>query len=429
MSLDGIVVPKGWELQELNELAKNEKNSIRRGPWGGAILKSDFTNDGYKVYQQKNVIYDDFAFGDYFISKEKFEKLKEFSLEPGDIVITYAGTVGKISIVPDSAKPGVMNQNLLKISLNQKRIIPILLIYFLKTSIFWDQVKSRGSAMVAFPPTKKLLKTKIPLPPFTTQKQIVVKLDHILGELEVKKNQILELNTTKKLTDFIESNKFSILQLIRTGFYMGENWKDCPKIKIGDITKVTSGSTPSRDNQEYWNGDIPWIKSGELLDDDIADSLEHISKKGLENSSAKLFPKDTVLIALYGQGKTRGKTGRLLIESSTNQAVCGIFPNSNFLSEYIQFWIRSMYWELRKTAVGGAQPNWNTSTIKEIEIILPPINEQKNIVKKLKKKLHETSQFQKYIRDIIKQKENNIKYINHIQSSILDSAFSGKLIQ
>jgi len=269
----------------------------------------------------------------------------------------------------------------------------------------------------------------LPIPSITIQKEIVKKLDHVLKRIEEKKKEILKLNSAERLTNFLESNKFTILQLIRTGFFSQENWNEYPKMNLGEITRVTSGSTPSRGNPEYWNGDIPWIKSGELLDEDIHDSEEHITKKGLINNSTKLFPKDTILVALYGQGKTRGKTGRLLIEASTNQAVCGIFPNSDFLSEYIQFWIRSMYLELRKTAVGGAQPNWNTTTIKKIEITLPPLDEQKKILGEIKRKLFEMNSFEKQIEFIIEQKNRNLKYINHIQSSVLDSAFSGKLVR
>jgi len=239
----------------------------------------------------------------------------------------------------------------------------------------------------------------------------------------------MELNTPEKLQVLLEMNKFSILQLIRTGSLCTTNWTNVPKIKLGKLTKISSGGTPSRNNSEYWNGDIPWIKSGELLDDVNDDSEEYVTKKGLNDSSAKLFPKDTILVALYGQGKTRGKTGRLLIDASTNQAICGIFPNSNFLSEYVQYWIRSIYWELRKTAPGGAQPNWNSTTIKEIEIKLPSLNEQELIIKKLKKKMSELQKYDKIILNIKEKKLQDIEKINHIQSSILDVAFSGKLIQ
>ena len=419
MSQEEIAVPKGWELKKISDIGHIITGSTPK------TSNSEFYGNDFPFYGPADL-------GSKIEIFESQKGLTQSGLDvsrviPEDsILVQCIGDVGKSSIIK---KMGACNQQINVIIPNLDTVIPKFVYYWINSSFFRNQM-IQNATRTTLPILNKGKFSNLPffLPQLSIQKQIVTKLDHILGELEVKKKEILELNTTKKLTDFIESNKFSTLQLIQTGFYMGEKWKDCPKIKIGDITKVTSGSTPSRDDQENWHGDIPWIKSGELLDDDITDSVEHISKKGLENSSAKLFPKDTVLIALYGQGKTRGKTGRLLIESSTNQAVCGIFPNSNFLSEYVQFWIRSMYLKLRKTFVGGAQPNWNTSTIKEIEIILPPINDQKNIVKKLKKKLHETSQFQKYIMDIIKQKENNIKYINHIQSSILDSAFSGKLL-
>jgi type I restriction enzyme S subunit len=94
---------------------------------------------------------------------------------------------------------------------------------------------------------------------------------------------------------------------------------------VGEITVVTSGGTPDRSNPLYWNnGTIPWIKTGELFDGPIECSQERITEAGLNNSSAKIFPADTVLIALYGQGQTRGRTGILKIPATTNQACAAI---------------------------------------------------------------------------------------------------------
>ena len=104
---------------------------------------------------------------------------------------------------------------------------------------------------------------------------------------------------------------------------------DFPKPKIGDITTVTSGGTPSRDNLSYWGGDIPWIKTGELLDGDIYYSEEHITKKGMENSSAKLFPQGNNFDCTLWPRPTRGRTSRLMIEATTNQACCAILPELN----------------------------------------------------------------------------------------------------
>ena len=422
MSQEEIQIPKGWELKKLSEVCTN----ITSGGTPSRENPSYFDGDipWIKIGDLNN--------SEVFDSKEKItlEGVKNSSakLFPKDTVLfaMYGGQSYLSGITGIAKMICTTNQAICGLECS-KKLDPYFLLYFLQAKMDEIRKLATGGAQLNLN-QNKIKNFQISLPTIIIQQKIVQKLDHILGQLEEKKKQILELNTTEKLTFFLESNKFLSLQLIKTGFFAKEDWKNYPKIKLGKITKITSGSTPSRDNPEYWNGEIPWLKSGELLDGDINDSAEHITKKGLSNSSAKLFPKDTILVALYGQGKTRGKTGRLLIESSTNQAVCGIFPNSNFLSEYVQFWIRSMYLELRKTAVGGAQPNWNTTTIKEIEITLPPLEEQKKIVMKIKKKLLENNNFEKRIKDIMEQKNRNLKYIDRIQLSIFDSAFSGKLV-
>ena len=154
-----------------------------------------------------------------------------------------------------------------------------------------------------------------------------------------------------------------------------------PKVRLGSVTRVTAGGTPSRDETGYWGGEIPWIKTGELRDGDIDNAEETITQAGIENSSAKLFPPNTVLVALYGQGQTRGRTGRLLISAATNQACCAVLPDPAILDAlYVQLWLRSLYLELREEAQGGAQPNWNGGMIKNLEIVIPPLLEQREIV-------------------------------------------------
>ncbi len=193
------------------------------------------------------------------------------------------------------------------------------------------------------------------------------------------------------------------------------------KICLGSLTKVTAGGTPSRDNPSYWNGDIPWIKTGELKDSDIAKSEEHITQFGVDNSSAKLFPPDTVLIALYGQDQTRGRTGRLLIHATTNQACCAILPNSElFDARFIQFWLRSLYIDLREESQGGAQPNWNGALIKRLEIALPSISEQRRIVAEL-------DTLQSQIDKLKQLQAETAAELDALMPSILDRAFKGEL--
>lgn len=158
------------------------------------------------------------------------------------------------------------------------------------------------------------------------------------------------------------------------------NWKKEP---LGKICKTTSGGTPSRKNQSYYqNGTIPWVKSGELENNIITTSEEFITEEGLLNSSAKIFPAGTLLIALYGA--TIGKLAFLGIDAATNQAVCGIFQNENVSLKYLYYYLLFQRPDLIKQGVGGAQPNISQTILKKLEISYPDsITEQQRIVARI----------------------------------------------
>ncbi|MFP8818254.1 restriction endonuclease subunit S [Acinetobacter johnsonii] len=154
------------------------------------------------------------------------------------------------------------------------------------------------------------------------------------------------------------------------------------KIKtIGDIATVSSGGTPSRKEQSYWNGDIPWVTTAEVKFKTILDSAEKITKEGLSNSSAKLFPINTILMAMYGQGKTRGQVAKLGIEASTNQACAAIILSSDYCVDYYYQFLIYQYENIRDMSNSGSQENLSGSIVKSIPVPVPPYFEQQKIAK------------------------------------------------
>ena len=152
--------------------------------------------------------------------------------------------------------------------------------------------------------------------------------------------------------------------------------------KLGDLCKTGSGGTPLKARKEYYEGGtIPWLLSGEVSQGEVRAATNFITQKGLENSSAKLFPKDTVLVAMYGA--TAGQIGKLRFEAATNQAVCGILPNKHFIPEFLFYLLLSRKDELVAQATGNAQPNISQIKIKNTDVPIVPLPEQKRIVKTL----------------------------------------------
>ncbi len=158
-------------------------------------------------------------------------------------------------------------------------------------------------------------------------------------------------------------------------------------VRLHEIAETSSGGTPSRGVKSFYNGDIPWIKSGELPDGEITIVEEKITQLGLESSSAKLVSHGTLVIAMYGA--TVGRLGILTFPAATNQAVCAIVPSSALDRDYLFHWLLSIRSGLIETSFGGAQPNISQSVIRDLEVPLYPIEQQRQIAARLKAQLAE----------------------------------------
>jgi type I restriction enzyme S subunit len=141
---------------------------------------------------------------------------------------------------------------------------------------------------------------------------------------------------------------------------------------LGNFFETTSGGTPSRTEKAYWNGDIPWITTTLVDCRVISAADEFITAEGLKNSSAKLFPKGTVLLAMYGQGKTRGQVALLGIEAATNQACAAILPQNGIDPYFVFAYLAGRYDEIREISNSGGQENLSQGLVRKIHIAIPP---------------------------------------------------------
>lgn len=151
-----------------------------------------------------------------------------------------------------------------------------------------------------------------------------------------------------------------------------------PLIPLGEICSTSSGGTPSRSNPEYFGGEVLWIKSGDLTDGEVIHCDENITDVALRNSSAKLFPRGTVLLAMYGA--TVGKLGMLEVDAATNQAVCGISAPESLDRWFLFFFLLSQRQKLISLSAGGAQPNISQKIVRELLVPVPALPEQRRIV-------------------------------------------------
>ena len=152
---------------------------------------------------------------------------------------------------------------------------------------------------------------------------------------------------------------------------------------LGEIARISSGGTPDRAEPSNWGGDVPWVTTGEIQFNTITDTTEKITEAGLKNSSAKLFPPGTLLMAMYGQGKTRGQVAKLGIEAATNQACAAILlPEAQDTDFFFQY-LSSQYDVIRELGNAGTQQNLSGGILKEVPVPVPPLSEQRRIARVL----------------------------------------------
>lgn len=189
---------------------------------------------------------------------------------------------------------------------------------------------------------------------------------------------------------------------------------------IGALCKVSNGATPSRKILEYWNGEIPWVSSGEVDNCRIKFTKEAITEKGFDNSSVKLLKKGTVLIAMIGEGKTRAQSAILDIDATINQNIAAIdTANKQLLPEFLYYWLIFNYKKNRNIGNGTGPKALNCQRVRELRIKVPNIDEQKEIVRILDKLLEDESK--------IEELTNLEEQIELIKKSILAKAFRGEL--
>ena len=279
--------------------------------------------------------------------------------------------------------------------------------------------KATGSTFLQVS-SKYLNEMPFPLPPtLAEQQRIVNRIESMFAKLDEAKEK------AQNVVDGFETRKAAILHKAFTGELKIENEKlkeeDWEETTLGKCCKLGSGGTPSKSHPEYYeNGDIPWLKTGEIDWNDIYDAEEKITAVGVANSSAKMFPAESVVVAMYGMGVTRGRAAIIKKPMTTNQAVCVLQPKEKLYNKFLFYYFMCNYHKIREQSVGGNQLNLSGKIISNFPIKLPPFNFQLSIVNFL---------------DIIIEKENKAKQaaeavleqIDLLKKSILARAFRGEL--
>ena len=336
--------------------------------------------------------------GKYIISaKEKIIKeglSKTRFIKSGSLLLTNSMSFGRPYILKID---GCIHDGWLVLN-NFEKFAYINFLYFLISSDFIQKSFrfSASGSTVNNLTTDKVKTTYIPLPPKDEQERIVKKIDELFSQidiLETSKQSLLKniKHTKTRILDLALQGKLVENSRIPTDlnsripsdfnppFKIPNSWA---WVKLGDICEISSGGTPSRNEAQFWeNGTIPWLKIADIKDDYVNSSSEFITQKGLENSSAKIFKKGTLLFTIFA---TLGEVAILNIDASTNQAIVGLTPKKdNYITKFIFFALKNIKNSVKLIGRGATQKNINQTILKNFYIPLPPLDEQERIVKKI----------------------------------------------
>jgi type I restriction enzyme S subunit len=331
---------------------------------------------------------------------------KQFLIKKGQFLLSKIDARnGAFGVVPEEVDGAIITGNFWTFDVDYSKINPYFLALITTTPEFirFSENASNGTTNRHYLQEDLFLAQKIPLPPLSEQNRIVEAYNKKINqakELEQKTTET-EDNIGKYIdkelgiefsseVKSIASTKF--LKLISYSKFIkwGVDKQKIEKVRFNknfetkriiELCNVSSGGTPSRSRKEYYTGNIPWIKTTEVRNDVIYDTEEKITDDAIKNSSAKLYPKDSLIIAMYGQGATRGRTAKLGIEASTNQACAVLYniDNSIIDTDYLWIYLMNEYERLRALASGNNQPNLNAQMIKNYEVVIPPVNIQQKI--------------------------------------------------
>ena len=359
-------IPEEWEVRTINSFC-----SVKTGPFGSMLHAEDYVAKGTPIVTTehfKNGILPLVGKDIPQVGIEDLKRMSSYTLTKDDIVFSRVGSVDINALVTVRQKGWLFSGRVLRVRPFKQTDSLYLHYGLLKHSVRSDIVSRAVGLTMASINTKILGETELSLPPLNEQRRIASALTSIdnliasLGKLIEKKKNIKQGAMQQLLTGKTRLKGFTEPWVYR---------------KISEIATTSSGGTPSRSIPNYYYGDIKWFTTTELKDNYLYDSVEHITREALNNSSAKMFSANTILMAMYGA--TIGKLGVLKEPSTTNQACCAI--KCNDIVEIFLFYILLYN---RKSIIekgcGAGQPNISQAIVNELSFLVPPCEKEQQAI-------------------------------------------------
>jgi type I restriction enzyme S subunit len=460
-ALNLSTLPNGWHYKAVSEIGAVGEQAVLTGPFGTNLGRGDFVASGIPLLTigcltQGGINLDKAL----FVSEEKAKELSRYRLKEGDLLFSRMASVGRAGLVPKWLEGALFNYHIMRLRLDESRIDTRLFINYVRgAKQVRDYLKAvnHGATRDGIN-TEQLLGLPIAVPPLAEQREIVAELEKQFSRLDeavanlqrVKANlkrykaSVLKAAVEGRLVETEatlarrEGRTYEtggqllqrILEERRAGWAGRGKWKApetptadtaLPKgwtwASVDQLADVGTGATPKRDKAAYWNdGDVPWVTSSVVNGDYVDEASEFVTKLALAETNLTLYPIGTLLIAMYGEGKTRGKCTELRIPAATNQALAALQVHVS-IRGYLRHFLELNYEEMRKVASGGVQPNLNLSLVRAVCVPLPPLPEQVRIVAEVDRHLS-------IIREVEAEVDASLKRAQALRQATLQSCFS-----
>jgi type I restriction enzyme, S subunit len=405
--------PKTWAEVALQDL----------GTWrgGGTPSKANpayWTDGDIPWVSAKDMKVDRLSTAEDTITRAAVEESATNVIPPGSVlVVTRSGILDHTLPVAVLTTSAAINQDL-KALAPRPGLNPDFVAYALRNAAddILHTCRKEGTT-VASVEFSRLMLYKIPLAPSSEQRRIVTAIEEHLTRLDVGRASLTEQRAK------LGAYRAAVLRAACEGHLLAPEGRIKP-IRLGEIASIGTGCTPLRTDNRYWtNGDVPWVTSGAVRHRRITAASEFVTRAALDETNLTLYPPGTLVMAMYGEGRTRGKVARLGIQAATNQALAAIqlHDADESLRDFVQLFLEGRYAETRRDASGGVQPNLSLGIVRAIEVPLPPAEHRKAIVAEVDRRLSVVERLEAAI-------DENLARAKRLRQAILKRAFEGRLV-
>ncbi|HEE9571675.1 TPA: restriction endonuclease subunit S [Campylobacter coli] len=399
-------LPQGWKMETLGEILSSDKYSIKRGPFGSALKKSFFVEKGIRIFEQYNPINNDPHWKRYFISHEKFQELEAFKATEGDLLISCSGTLGKIVELPKDTEMGIINQALLKIRLNNIKILNSYFIYYFNSPIMQEKIleSTLGSAIKNIASVKILKQIEIPLPPLKEQERIVGILDESFAKID-ESIKILEqnlLNLDELMQSALQKAFNPLKDNAKENYKLPQSWEWKSLEEISENISVGGDKPKNCTESKTAKNQIPVYANG----------VNNNGLVGYTDKATIIKPSLTI--------SARGTIGFVCIRKEPYFPIVrliSLIPCENILCLHYLYFCLNFF--IAK-GEGSSIPQLTIPKFKSLQIPLPPLKEQEQIAKHLDFVFEKT----KALKELYTKE---LKDYEELKQSLLNKAFKGEL--